>query len=98
MFIAREELSFPIAFNVDSAIDFAPPVLSKKTPIIEPQAITMPMFFRVFPNPSDRVIIIFSVSSPPYKPIVSEANISIRKGWILYLAVANTIIPIVIIR
>ena len=31
IFIARGELSFPIAFNVDSAIDFAPPVFSKKT-------------------------------------------------------------------
>ncbi len=97
-FIAKGDLSFPVAFKRLSAIYFAAPVFSKKVPIIDPQAITMPMLFKVFPKPSERVFNIALVSSPLAKPIARDATISVKKGWILYLAVANIINVIVSTR
>ncbi len=58
----------------------------------------MPMLFKVFPKPSERVFKIALVSSPLAKPIARDATISVKKGWILYLAVANIINVIVSTR
>jgi hypothetical protein len=49
--MARGTFLSPVRRNVHSAIRYAPPDLSKKVPMIEPQIITMPIVPIVSPKP-----------------------------------------------
>ena len=98
MFIARCDLFLPVNMSKESAMDLAPPVLSKKVPIMVPHAITIPMLFSVFPKPVLRLLMIVSVSRPLIEPIINDAARRVKKGCILYRAVAIMIKHMIAIR
>ena len=55
--------------------------------MIDPPAIMIPILLSVLPKPSDSVFKMTLGSKPPIKPIIKDAKIRTRKGWILYFAV-----------
>ena len=79
MLIVMWDLFFPNNFKKYSAIVFAPPLFSMKTPMIVPKAITIPIFFSVCPNPSVKLLIIVKESKPSKNPLLKMRQEVLRK-------------------
>ncbi len=82
-FIARGAFFFPTSLMTQLAKAMAPPLLSRYTPIMVPNAIMIPILPRVLPNPSTSVVVMAASLSPPTKPMTIPANSKLKKGWIL---------------